>query len=414
MPLLSRHIEGFAEQVLATFPAAVIQGARQVGKSTLATRLASGRDALGFTLDDPQTLAAAREDPIGFVDQHREGVLVIDEVQRHPELMLAVKASIDRDRRPGRFLLTGSSDLLRTRRVTDSLAGRAATVPLRPLSRGELGGRVDDFCARFRDDWPYREFQTSVTKADYVAMIAGGGFPEVQSLDGRMRNTWFDSYLDRIVRRDAQDLTRMTDPGRLMTLLRLLSANQAGELVKARVAQDAAIPPTTITAHLDTLETLFLVDLLPPWTPNLTSRETGKSKAVVADSGLAARLSRVAEAQLASPGGTHPLGGLVEGFVVGELLKQRTWSREEFELFHYRTRTGIEVDVVVEFSDGQVLGLEVKSGATFRPDHFSGLKSLRDRLGDRFVGGVVLNTGDRGYRFGDRLHGLPIAALWES
>lgn len=412
MALLERHVCRFAHEVLNTFPAAVIQGARQVGKSTLAAQLAAEADARTFTLDDPQTLAAAVEDPAGFVDQNPTGLMIIDEVQRHPELMLAVKAAIDRDRRPGRFILTGSSDLLRTRRSTDSLAGRAVTVPLRPLSRGELNGKTDDFAARFRSGIAFTEFATGTSRSDYVRMIVEGGYPEVQSLKGRMRSTWFDAYLDRLVHRDAQDVMR-TDPSRLMSLLRLLSANQSGELVKARIAQDAGIPPTSATPYLDTLETLFLTERLPPWTPNLTGRETGRSKVVVTDSGLATRLSRLTETQLTPIAGASHLGALVEGFVVGELLKQQTWSEEEFEVFHYRTRTGIEVDVVIEFGDGEVLGLEIKSGTSFRPDHFAGLRSLRDRLGDRFAGGIVLNSGDRGYRFADRLHGLPIAALWE-
>ena len=183
--------------------------------------------------------------------------------------------------------------------------------------------------------------------------------------------------------------------------------------VKARLAQDAGIPPTSITSYLDTIETLFLFDQLRSWTPNLTSRETAKPKASVADSGLAARLSRVTEQQLTPVDGTsHHLGALMEGFVVGELLKQQVWSAEEYELFHYRTRDGLEVDVILEFADGQTLGIEVKSGTTFRADHFTGLRSLRDRLGERFAGGIVLNTGNSGYRFADRLYGLPVSSLW--
>ena len=182
-----------------------------------------------------------------------------------------------------------------------------------------------------------------------------------------------------------------------------------------RVAQDAGLPATSITAYLDTLETLFLVDVLKPWKANLTGRETGKPKASIADSGLAARLSRVTAAHLTPVDGTAVhLGQLLEGFVVGELLKQKGWSEEEFELFHYRTRDGLEVDVIVEFADGTVLGIEVKSGSSFRSEHFGPLRALRDLLGERFVGGIVLNTGHVGYRFGDRLFGLPVSALWES
>ncbi|WP_308466639.1 ATP-binding protein [Rathayibacter soli] len=413
MVLIRRNIFEVAEETIDAFPAVVIQGARQVGKSTLAGQLASGRNGWNLTLDDEQTLAAAREDPIGFVNQRSAGILVIDEIQRYPELTLAIKASIDRDRRNGRFLLTGSSDLLRSRRATDSLAGRAATVWLRTLSRGEFAGKKEDFIRRFREGIPYRDVTSQVSRADYARMIVVGGYPDVRDLEPRMRNVWFDSYLERLIRRDARELIN-TDPSRLMSLLRLMAANQAGELVKARLAQDAGLPATSITAYLDTLETLFLTDLLKPWKTNLTGRETSRPKASIADSGLAARLSRVTTAQLTPLDGTAThFGALMEGFVADELLKQSGWSEEEFELFHYRNRDGLEVDVIVEFADGQVLGIEVKSGSTFRSDHFRPLKTLRDLLGDRFAGGVVLNTGATGYQFGDRLFGLPVSSLWE-
>ncbi|MEY9852912.1 putative AAA+ superfamily ATPase [Leifsonia sp. EB41] len=414
MALIDRNVFTFADSIAGAFPALVIQGARQVGKSTLAGQLARGRDAQILTLDDEQTRAAAVEDPTGFVEQNPDGMLVIDEIQRHPELTLAVKASIDRNRRPGRFILTGSSDLLRSRRATDSLAGRAISVSLRSFSQGELHGRREDFVRAALGSALKATVKSELTRNDYARMIASGGYPDAHDRTARLRSIWFDGYVDRLVRRDARELINITDPHRLKSLLRLIAANQSGELVKARFAQDAAIPPTSITAYLDTLEMLFLVDLLQPWSPNLTSRETGRAKATISDSGLASRLSRVTEGQLTPvDGSAHHIGALMEGFVVGELLKQQTWSDEEFELFHYRTKSGVEVDIVIELADGSVLAIEVKSGSTFKTDHFRGLRYLRDRLGDRFIAGIVLNTGRTGYRYSDRLWGLPVASLWE-
>ncbi|MEY9951801.1 ATP-binding protein [Leifsonia sp. EB34] len=414
MALIDRNVFSFADSVARAFPALVIQGARQVGKSTLAGQLARGKNAQVLTLDDEQTRAAAVEDPTGFVEQNSDGLLVIDEIQRHPELTLAVKASIDRNRRPGRFILTGSSDLLRSRRATDSLAGRAVSVSLRSFSQGELRGKREDFVRGVLDGGLQVDLTSEATRDDYAHMVVSGGYPNAYDQTARLRSIWLDGYVDRLVRRDARELINITDPMRLKSLLRLIAANQSGELVKARFAQDAAIPPTSIASYLDTLEMLFLVDLLPPWTPNLTSRETGRSKATISDSGLAARLARVTEAQLTPVDGTaQHFGGLMEGFVVGELLKQQAWSDEEFELFHYRTKSGVEVDIVVELPDGRVLAIEVKSGSTFKTDHFSGLRYLRDRLGDRFIAGIVLNTGQTGYRYSERLWGLPVASLWE-
>lgn len=411
--LVARHAAAFALEVLGTFPAAIVQGARQVGKSTFAGILAKRFDSLSVTLDDHATRSAAEEDPTTFVDQNPNGLLVIDEIQRVPGLILAIKASIDRNRRPAQYLLTGSSDLLRLQDTPDSLAGRAATVRLRGLSQGEIVGRPDDFLNRLRGNIDIPRFRTTFTREQYVAAIARGGYPEVQSISSRLRNIWFDSYAERIVRRDVAEIARRVDPSRVSAVLRLLAANQSGELVRARVARDAGLPESTISAYIDLLETVYLTEKLPPWTPNLTSRESAKPKMCVADSGLALRLSRISEQQLVPVTGGPLLGPAVEGFVVTELLKQQGWSNQEFELFHYRDRDGLEVDLVAEFSDGAVIALEVKSGATFSSVQYKGLRSLRDRLGERFLGGYVLNTGTSGYSFGPKLWGLPVSALWE-
>ncbi|RFA11489.1 hypothetical protein B7R21_12325 [Subtercola boreus] len=411
--LIRRNLLPFATEVLDTFPVLVVQGARQVGKSTFAQLLVEHRDALVFTLDDEQTLAAARENPRAFVEQASTSTVVIDEVQRYPRLILAIKAAVDRDRRPGRFVLTGSSNLMRVARDSDSLAGRAVTVGLRGLSQDELAGRQGDFAAAARAGIDYPEFVTSWNRSGYVSTLVRGGYPEARQLSGRLRNTWLDSYLSRILERDAAELRRNTQPARLQAVMRLIAANQAGELVKARIADQAGIPATSMTGYLDVLETLFLTATLPPWTPNLTRREVGRAKAIVADPSLALRLSRLAEQQLLSVSGSDHLGGMLEGFVVEELFKQRGWSSEEFELFHFRDRNGLEVDIVIEFADGSILGLEVKASQSFRPEHFAGLKKLAEKAGDRFRGGIVLNTSEGGYQFAPGLYGLPVSALWE-
>lgn len=411
-PLIPRHLTANATEMIDSFPAVVIQGARQVGKSTFAQILVKERNARAITLDDPAALAAAVADPTGFVEQFAGGTLVIDEIQRAPELILPIKASIDRDRRPGRFLLTGSSDLLRLPRTPDSLAGRAVSVNLRGFSQGELGGRRDDMVNQLRTGIEPTHFHTTATREEYAGAIARGGYPEAQALTSRLRGNWLDSYIERLMQRDVGEIAPRVNPARVASVLRLIAGNQAGELVKARIARDAAVPETTVTTYLDLLSTMYLIDSLRPWTPNLTSREAAKPKTLVTDSGLALRLSRVGEQQLL-PLTTPFLGAAMEGFVVTELIKQQSWSAQEFELFHYRDRDGIEVDIVVEFFDGSVMGIEVKSGSTLKANHFAGLKVLRDRLGDRFTGGYVLNTAASGMRFSERLWSLPIAALWQ-
>jgi predicted AAA+ superfamily ATPase len=410
--LLARHIAGFAEDALRSFPALVIQGARQAGKSTFATQLASARPSRMLTLDDDDVRAAALDEPRAFVEQAGDGTMIIDELQRAPELLLAIKASIDRNRRPGRFILTGSSNLLRLSRTPESLAGRAVTVELKPLSMGELRQRPDDLLSLLRAGTDVTEFRSEGTRATCVRLIAKGGYPEIGGLQGRMRNAWFDSYAERLMERDLRDIAPRVDPGRVMAVLKLIAANQAGELVKARLARDADVPETSMSAYLDLLSTMYLTSALPPWTPNLTSREAARRKVLVGDSGLALRLSRVAESQLEPLGNPH-LGAALEGFVAAELMKQRSWSEQEYELFHFRDRDGVEVDIVAEFADGGVIAFEVKAMSTLRSDHFKGLRFLRDKLGDRFLGGYVLNTADSGTFMGDRMWGLPATAIWE-
>lgn len=415
--LIHRNAHSYALDVLAAFPVLLVQGARQVGKSTFAQMLTADIPSRTITLDSVEARAAAEADPPGFVQQHPEGTLVIDEIQRMPSLTLAIKAAVDQDRRPGRFLLTGSSNLLHHRGMQDSLAGRAASIDLFGLSMGERLGVRDDFVANltgaFTGGTALGSFSTSWDRMSLIEHICAGSYPGLLQMTGRLRATWVDSYLERVIERDATDLRAVYQPARLKSLLRLIAANQSGELVKARLAEQAGIPATTITSYVDLLRSLYLVNTVEPWTPNLTKREVGRPKSFVTDSGVASRLNGVSASRLHDFVSADHLGGLLEGFVTAELLKQQTWTSEPFRMFHFRDRAGVEVDLVIELENGSVIGVEVKSSTSFNAKQFSGLKFLRDALGNRFHGGVVLNTGQSGYRFADRLWGLPASALWE-
>ncbi|MEZ5086514.1 MAG: ATP-binding protein [Tessaracoccus sp.] len=413
MVLLSRGLLDVGADALGTFPVVVVQGARQVGKSTLAAMLVQGREARQVTLDDLAVRGAAEEDPVGFVEQFPDGTLVIDEVQLQPALLRTIKASVDRNRVPGRFLLTGSANLLRVKGETDSLAGRAVSLRLRGLSQGEIQGRRDDFVARVLGAAENVDrVSTQWARPEYVRAFATGGFPEALKVEGRMRSLLLDGYLERILERDAPSLPGGGQAARIRSVATLLASNQAGELVKARLADQSAIPQNSIGTYLDALEATYLIDLLKPWGANLTKREIGRPKVLVSDSALAMRLTRTTSQQLESLTSTR-IGGISEAFVAGELLKQQGWSDVEFEVFHYRDRDGVEVDLIVELDDGRVLAIEVKSSVTYKPEHFKGLRFVRDRLGDRFAGGIVLGMAAEGLRFGDRLWGMPISALWE-
>ncbi len=414
LELIPRNLLPHGRELLATFPAVVVQGARQVGKSTFARMLVADRSHHQFTLDDESTRTAAMNDSAAFVDQYPGETLVVDEIQRAPELLLAIKAAIDRDRRPGRFLLTGSSDLLRLSRTPDSLAGRAVTLDLHGLSQGELLHRSEDFASWLRSGPVWQQLPTTWSRERYVAALAQGGYPELLDLPTRMRSVWIDSYLDRLLQRDIGDVSRGLSADRLAAVLRLIAANQSGELVQARIADALGMSKSSVASYVAALRTLYLSYDLPPWGANLTKREVGRHKLSIADPALAMRLNRMDASKLASLTAAPALGALLEAFVLGELTKQRGWSAEEFDLYHFRDRDGLEVDIVIEFADGQVFLLEIKASQTYRADHVKGIQALARKLGDRFLGGAVLGLAKESVQIAHRLWGLPLAALWET
>lgn len=412
--LIQRHLEGVVRELLAHFPGVVIEGSRQVGKSTLAS-LVVGDDAVIANLDHESVRDAAAADPAGFVAQAGDGTLVIDEVQRLPEITLAVKAAIDADRRPGRFVLTGSSSLLRVRGTADSLAGRAARVEMFGFSQGEAAQVRDDFAARaIADPASAAQARSSMVRVAYAEMLGRGSYPEVREMPDRIRARWIDSYVQSIVGRDLAELRRSVEPARAEAILRAMAGRQSAELVKAKLAEETSVPPRTITGYLDLLHDVGLIASIPPWTPNIAKREVGRPKTFVVDSAVAMRLARVTPGQLSSLAYGEVFGAALEAFVAAELLRQRGWSDQSFDVFHYRERNGDEVDIVLEFEDGRVIAIEVKASSSYSAKQFRTLARLRDRLGDRFVAGFVLGTASKGYRYADRLYGAPVSVLWEA
>lgn len=400
------------EETLADTPIVVIQGARQVGKSTLAQQLLVSGDRY-VTLDDPTERAAAIADPTSYVEQAPNGCLAIDEAQRVPELVLALKASVDRDRRPGRFLLTGSANLLRISTTHDSLAGRAESVELLGFSQGEIEGRHESFVDRtFAGDLK-TEFSGELTRAEYFERICAGGYPEALARTDRRRQRWFDEYIRRITERDAPDLSNLHRLGELPRLLRLLAARNASEVRITTLAKGADIPERTLPPYLQLLDTMYLVQQIPAWSTNLSKRIARSAKTALLDCGLAARLINITDRALAADMNPNPAGMLTEAFVMSELRKQIAWSDTRPQMFHFRDLDGPEVDVVLESDDGRVVAIEIKASATLGGRDFRWIEKLRDKLGRRFVTGVVLYTGGAAHAWGDRLIGLPLSALWE-
>lgn len=404
--MLRRHIEHLLKQAVAGNPVVLVNGARQVGKSTLAQTFVPEERYL--TLDDATLLAAAQTDPAAFLGRH-EKLIVIDEIQRVPELLLAIKASVDRNRRPGRFLLTGSTNVLFVPRVADALVGRMEIVTLWPLSQGEVIGRREHFLdavrrARLPDD------PAAVTIHEMAERIVRGGYPGVYTWPERRRAAWLRSYMTGVLERDVRELSTaeaITALPRLVTLL----ATRAATLVNlADVSRTTGIPHTTLQRYRALLERTFLVHPIPGWGRNLGARVLKTSKLVFGDTGLATALLHLSAARLP----TEPIcGPLLENFVILELRKQASWHEEQPQLYHFRTPKGIEVDIVVELEGGDVVGVEVTQSQTVTGSDFRGLNELSKLAGKRFLVGIVLYLGRRVVSFGKNLYAVPMAAIWE-
>lgn len=396
----------------------VIVGPRQCGKSTLALDLAEGRDARYVTLDDAGARAAANADPAGFIEQ-AELPLVVDEFQKAPGLLDAIKSRVDRERRQrnadvaGRFLLTGSANVWATLKVAESLAGRAERVQLWPLSQGEIRGNREQFVDRLFDGDAPSVTETSVGRTAISEAVIRGGYPEMLARsDARRRSRWVQNYLEMILERDVRDIARRAQQlDELPRLLELSAARVANLVDITELGRAVGMKRDSASRYLRLLELLFLIRRVPAWSRNIGQRVIKAPKLWLPDSGLAAHLVGYSTKRFEDLEDSYA-GALFENFVAGELAKQITWAGRDVRLHHFRTAGGREVDIVLEDKDGSIAGVELKLGSSPRQSDFSGLEHLRNRLGDRFKAGVVLNTGGDTLPFGERLWAVPVAALW--
>jgi uncharacterized protein len=396
------------------FRVTIVNGPRQAGKTTLLRQLHAELGGTFATLDDADQRAAARSDPAGYL-QAAVRPLFIDEVQRAgDELVLAIKAAVDRDPRPGAFVLSGSTRFLTVPTLSESLAGRAALIELWPFSVAERVGATPDFLDRVfgEPDALLRASPAALTRHEYLRLACVGGFPEaVARRSARSRAIWFRSYLATVTQREVLDIARIRNIELLPRMFRLLAALTAQELNAAALARSLGIDDDTVRSYLPLLETVFLVHRLPAWSRNLTTRVKHRPKVHLTNTGLAAWLLEQSADALAQPG-NPAAGSLLETFVVNELTKLRATADIDVGIFHFQDRDGREVDCVLETPAGRVVGVEVKAAATVRGEDFRHLITLRDRIGASFAAGVVFFTGHRLLPFGDRLLALPISLLW--
>ena len=403
-----RFSEGLVRTALRDTRVVAISGPRQSGKTTLARRFAQqGRSYM--TLDNQPTLAAAKHDPVAFIRGLDRAV--IDEIQRAPELLLAIKQSVDEDPRPGRFLVTGSANLLTIPTVNDSLAGRLEVVPLYPLGRGEwLRAKPAQFMSKvFRGKLPK---PTESLKADKLLhLVATGGYPDaIKRRSEQRRHDWYRAYIKSIVERDVPEVAAITAPEQIPRLLEIAS-RFAGQLTnQSEIGRTIGLDHKTVDHYLRILEQLYLVQRVLPWSRNELSRLVKTPKLHFIDSGLLTAMRGYSVARLRSD--RSLLGPLLESFVFSELLKAAAWAKERVSIFHYRDKDQLEVDFVLENAAGQIVGIEVKAAASVTGREFAGLERVASAAGSAFVQGILLYDGEQTLSFGDKFQAVPLPALW--
>lgn len=406
-----RHLTPRLREALGDTPAILIHGSRQSGKTTLARAVGEPRGYRYVSFDDEAVLTAARSDPIGFVSR-LPAKTILDEVQRIPEIFTSLKAVIDERRTAGRFILTGSANVLLVPRLADSLAGRMGLLRLHPLTQCEIGSRQP----RFIDALFAGRFRTDISERlgrDLAGRIVAGGYPAALARrTAARRSAWYRDYVETQIQRDVRDLARIHSLNALPRLLALAASHTATLINVADLSAPLELTRQTIHDYVTLLERVFLLDRLPAWHTNRLTRLVKRPKLHIGDTGIACALLGIDAATLDRD--RTVLGPMLETFVFQELRRQASGRPTPVEFFHFRDRDDFEVDIVLEQGHSAIAGIEVKAAATVKEVDLRGLRKLRDAAGRHFAAGVVLYDGTATIAFGDGLYAVPLRALWET
>jgi len=408
---VERRARSFVEALLGEEPAILVEGSRGSGKSTLLRAVTASRGGVVLDLDDPATARLVAEDPAGAV-AGRSGLVFVDEYERVPEVLSVIKGEVDRDGTPGRFLLAGSVSGRLLPTGSETLTGRAHRLVLPPLSAAEVLGGTAPLLERLLAEGTPGRVESHLGRGDHFDLVAAGGYPAALARPtDQARRRWHASYLATVADWDLGGLAEVRHPGALARLYRLIAEQTSSVVARSSLGERLGLNPATARSYLELLERVFLVGELLSWTVGVSAKVARRPKLFVLDTGLGAAAVQLDAGRLASgPVG----GGFLESFVVNELAKQAAVIDEPLTLAHFRDRSGVEVDVLVERADGTVIGFEVKSATSAGARDAAGLRFLRDRLGPRFAAGIVLHTGPISASLGDRLWALPIGGLWDT
>lgn len=406
---INRNISEKLIKALKRSPVVLLTGARQTGKTTLIKHLLTKEGYSYVSFDDIRYLSASQEDPIGFLNNLKKPA-ILDEVQKVPELFLSIKNVVDKNRVPGMFVLTGSANPLLIPQLGDSLAGRMEIINLFPFSQGELKEKKEDFLELVFANKIADLNINKLSKETLCKKLLQGGYPGVQDFDKEDLENWINSYLTTILHRDVKDLAQIEGLTQLPNLLSLLATRVGGLLNASELSRVSGIANSTLNRYLTLLKTLFLINLQPAWSSNLGKRLVKSSKIYLVDTAILLYLLRVDENKLFED--TQIFGKVFENFIVTELLKQISWNKSLVDLFHYRTQSGAEVDIVLEDRSGNIVGIEIKSRQTVTKSDFKGLRHFAEEVKKDFVCGIVLYMGNEKVPFGENMWALPISCLW--
>lgn len=410
--MYKRHITRIIQEALTDTPVILINGARQTGKSTLCQAILEEGDFQGkfVTMDNPTTLNAAQKDPLGFLEDLGNHV-IIDEVQRIPELFLPIKLLVDKDRKNRRLILTGSADVMMMPKVGDSLAGRIEVHNLWPLSQDEIEARPSSFLKSVVSEG-HRFKDSASSWSDIAQRIRIGGYPESLNRSSiNRRSQWFIDYIDRILQKDIRELSNIEGLNEIPNILKLIAARIGSTVNMSDIARLSGVNHSTLGRYITLLEHIFLIRKIPAWTKNLEGSIVKSPKMYFNDTGLLANLIGKEDETFLQV--RNEAGSYLENFVVMEIIKQLSWSNLRLKPYHFSIHRGAEVDLVLEAPQGSIYGIEIKTAASVSKSDFKGLRKLSELTGKKFKKGIVLYTGEHFFGgFGENMYAVPVSSIW--